>query len=148
MKNYFVKTDRGIVIQEKPNNWVKPENNNDFEQFTPEMEAFYTLNPTASIQEIRNCLLTVIDLEEYKLQKIEELSNLSITTSYSLLTLEQRENLDCNLLDLPYTQTQRTNLNTACRTEYYRVKTLIEIATTVEEVDLAFNSNNYSNILL
>ena len=148
MKNYFVTTDRGIVIQEKPNNWVKPENNNDFEQFTPEMEAFYTLNPTASINEIRNCALNVINLEEYKAQKIEELSNLSKSTGFSLLTLEQRENLDCNLPNLSYTQEQRINLNKNCRDEFYRVKELIEAATTKSEADEAFNSNNYANITI
>ena len=147
MNYYFVKTDRGEVIQEKLET-INCEMFTDFTELTGEQKTFYLTNPTASIQEIKNCALNVVSLEDYKAQKIEELSQLSKDTSYKLLTIEQRENLDCELPNLPYTQEQRIALNLNCRNEFYRVKTLILEATTIEGVDFAFNSNNYFNITL
>ena len=147
MNYYFVRTDRGEVIQEKLET-INCEMFTDFTKLTAKQVTFYKANPTASIQEIKNCALNVISLEDYKAQKIEELSQLSKDTSYKLLTLEQRENLDCGLPDLPYTQEQRIALNQNCRTEFYRVKELILAATTIQEVNLAFNSNIYNQITL
>lgn len=111
---------------------------------------FYITNPSASILEIKNCVLNVIEikLDDYKYKKIQELSDLSIQTSYSLMTTEQRENLDCGLPNLTYTQAQRVQLNYDCRVEFYRVKSLIEDAITLEEVDIAFDSNIYNKITL
>jgi len=147
MNYYFVKTDRGEVIQERTET-INCEMFTDFTEFTTEQVTFYKANPTASLREIKNCALNVVNLEDYKAQKIAELSQLSIDISYTLLTREQRENLDCGLPDLPYTQEQRVSLNLNCRNEFYLVKTLIEEATSIEGVDFAFNSNNYNQITL
>ena len=147
MNYYFVKTDRGEVIQEKLET-INCEMFTDFTELTGEQKTFYLTNPTASIQEIKNCALNIVTLEDYKAQRIEELSQLSKDTSYKLLTIEQRENLDCELPNLPYTQEQRIALNSNCRTEFYRVKNLIESATTIQEVDSAYNSNIYNQITL
>jgi len=147
MNYYFVKTDRGEVIQERTET-INCEMFTDFTKLTAKQVTFYKANPTASLQEIKNCALNVVNLEDYKVKKIEELSQLSIDTGYTLLTREQRENLDCGLPDLPYTQEQRIALNLNCRNEFYRVKTLILEATTIEGVDFAFNSNNYNQITL
>ena len=147
MNYYFVRTDRGEVIQEKLET-INCAMFTDFTKLTAKQVTFYKANPTAAIQEIKNCSLNVISLEDYKAQKNEELSQLSKDTSYKLLTLEQRDNLDCGLPDLLYTQEQRIALNSNCRTEFYRVKELILAATTIQEVDLAFNSNIYNQITL
>jgi len=147
MNYYFVKTDRGEIVQERTET-INCEMFTDFTKLTAKQITFYKANPTASLREIKNCALNVVSLEDYKAQKIAELSQLSIDISYTLLTREQRENLDCGLPDLPYTQEQRITLNLNCRNEFYLVKTLIEEATTIQEVDNAFNSNNYSNITL
>lgn len=147
MNYYFVKTDRGEVIQEWKNK-VDCNQFSDFTELTTEQKTFYLTNPTATLSEVKNCALNVISLEDYKATNIAELSQLSKDTSYTLLTIEQRENLDCKLPNLPYTQEQRIALNSNCRTEFYRVKELILAATTIQEVDSAFNSNIYNQITL
>ena len=147
MNYYFVKTDRGEVIQERTET-INCEMFTDFTKLTAKQVTFYKSNPTASLQEIKNCALNIINLEDYKAQKIAELSQLSIDTGYTLLTREQRENIDCELPNLPYTQEQRIALNSNCRTEFYRVKNLIESASTIQEVDSAYNSNIYNQITL
>ena len=119
-----------------------------FVKLSTEQNAFFETNPGASVQEVEACALNTISLEDYQASKIDELSALSLSRGYELLSQHQRDNIYSNVEGLPYTLSQLTKLNTDCRTEFYRVKALIEAATTLEEVDAAFNSNNYANITI
>ena len=127
---------------------TSPDLQTPFRKLSNEQNSFFESNPTASAQEIEACALNTISLEDYIASKINELSALSLSTSYNLIPEYQRDNLLSGVEGLPYTLIQLKQLNTDCRVEFYRVKALIEAATTIQEVDTAFNLNNYSTITL
>ena len=133
----------GKIVTSQRANLTEP-----FVKLSTEQNAFFEANPTASVQEVEACTLNTVSLEDYKSSKIAELSALSLSRGYELLSQHQRDNLLSGVEGLPYTLAQLKQLNTDCRTEFYRVKALIEAATTIQEADEAFNSNNYANITI
>jgi len=128
-------------------------NNLVFERLTEGMVVFFLQNPTASVLEIKNRQLTVapvIDVEEYRMKKINDLHNLSLSTSNAVVagwqitdaflpdvyTIEKKEEIIA----------KAASIAKQCIAEYTRVEALILAAGTIEDIDAAFNSNTYSEM--
>jgi hypothetical protein len=146
MNYYFVRTDRGEVIQEKLET-INCAMFTDFTKLTAKQVTFYKANPTASIQEIKNCALNVVSLEDYKAQKIDELDNLSWEHGFSIISERIRNNI-FSITNYKISKAQLEQFDIAHREEFHRIEGLIQAATTIQEVDSAFNSNIYNQITL
>lgn len=134
--------------------------------------SFYQIHPDAKAHEVIQGYMDVdapkanIPIAEYKLQKVRELDELSLNTAGKLSPAYKRENVaislelltlkktDPTISQVPlYTNSQCKEIIThanriaeMCRNERYRILSLIEAAKTIEEVDVAFNNNNYFKI--
>lgn len=128
--------------------------NSAFEKLSDDMITFYLANLTASKTEIQNCQLTqiketVIDVEEYRTKKLKTLENLSLSTSNSKLPGWKITNAVIDAYDSEKKTTvllRAQTLAQTCIAEYDRVAALINAAETVEEIDTAFNQNNYATM--
>jgi len=165
METYYYLTTKSAfsTTVPKPDYFVA----DDIVEMTEEQREFYIANPTASVDEIRECKLVEMmsytpSLEEYKNMMLEELNTLSILTSVKLIPEHRRANaiMTLSLLNLNsqhntiYNRTfaeeilnEANRIDSLCREEYYRVNELIENAVTNEEVDKAFNSNQYNTFI-
>lgn len=127
-------------------------NNLVFERLTEGMVVFFLQNPTASVLEIKNRQLTVapvIDVEEYRTKKINDLHNLSLSTSNAVVAGWQITDAFLGVYDSAKneaTLTKAADIATRCIAEYTRVEALILAAGTIEDIDAAFNSNTYSEM--
>ena len=131
-------------------------NNRTFEELTENEVLFYSQNQAASVVEIKNCQLlvapvdSVVDIEYYRAKKLDELHQLSLSTSNAVVAGWQ---ITDALLPGVYdaakkeaTLTKAADIANQCIAEYYRVETLILAAETIEDIDTAFNSNTYSEM--
>ncbi len=100
----------------------------------------------------------VVPLEDYKKIKLQELDNLSLETAGALSPAYQRQNAEVSIgllslkpsaetvYDAEKSLTILENANRVavmCRAESLRIAGLIQQAETNEEVDTAYNSNQY-----
>lgn len=127
-------------------------NNRTFEELTENEVLFYSQNQAASVVEIKNCQLLVapvIDVEEYRMKKINDLHNLSLSTSNAVVAGWQITDAFLGVYDSAKneaTLTKAADIATRCIAEYTRVEALILAAGTIEDIDAAFNSNTYSEM--
>lgn len=128
-------------------------NNRTFEELTENEVLFYSQNQAASVVEIKNCQLLVapvVDIEEYRINKINELHNLSLSTSNSVVPgWKITDAFLTGVYDTAKkeaTLTKAANIANQCIAEYARVEAFILAAETIEDIDTAFNSNTYSEM--
>ncbi len=110
----------------------------DYEQLTTEQSNFYEDNLTATIEEIRLARLAVPyqpTLAEAKLNKIVYFSELAFELRLQILPEYKLINASLGIYDEAETLAITTIVN-EFRTEYYRLKALVEACSTVEEVGL------------
>jgi hypothetical protein len=120
-----------------------------FEKLNENQLEFLAENPQANYDEVMNLQLkqiTPIAVEEYKLIKIEELSQISLNMINSIISDYQIK----NALTGVYDEDKSAQIiekyrvaGTAFRDEFYRVSDLINSAETIDSVDIAFNSKNF-----
>lgn len=142
----------------------------EFTPMTEEQIARYVGNETADPYHIRDGFPVVeppiepdpIPLEEYKAMKVAELDTLSLTTAGELcptwkllnsqiskMFFAINDTTEGGIYDLErsnYEINRANNVARACKCESERVYSVIQVATTNEEVDLAFNSNTFEQI--
>ena len=130
-------------------------NNRTFEELTENEVLFYSQNQAASVVEIKNCQLlvapvdSVVDIEYYRAKKLDELHQLSLSTSNAVVAGWQITDAFLGVYDSAKkeaTLTKAADIATRCINEYYRVETLILAAETVGEIDTAFDNNTYSEM--
>lgn len=165
-KYYFGDNDR---IWEVDSSVTFPSN---IEELNEAQIAYFLSTPNVSFWQVKNYKKEVdtpfvFDLGKYKEYKIMELDNLSLTTVGGLSPSYKRENavmslqlLSLGVNDIEFTQSpiytkeeciniisDANRIANLCREERYRIFDKIEKAQTKEEVDAAFSSNNYSEII-
>jgi hypothetical protein len=121
----------------------------NYQKLTSEQVDFYLANLTASINEVLNLTLnqpTLFILADYKEQRINELSNLSIEIRQSFLPDYKIQNA---LLAIDGYENKSLIYAEICdkyRKEFYRVKDLITSRMKQNTVDDAFNTNTFENL--
>ena len=121
-----------------------------FVLLTAKQRNFYKKYPAASLQEVLSGELYVHptpSLDGYKANKIAEMSELSKTTALQKYPQYVRDNIFLGVYD--DTEAQLTAMRTyfiAMRKEFYRVKELIDIAVSVEELDEICTGQNFMNL--
>lgn len=149
MKHYFNTSNWKIV--RTASETVPP----FFKEFTEEQEEFILLHPEASYFEIQNTELISdrpFNMEQYKLDKINELSELSLLRIREIIP----EYRVTNALAGIYTEETQPKKNeilekyniigTKLRQEFYRLKQLITHAIDKEEIDHIYLTHKFNEI--
>jgi len=136
-----------------------------FTELTEEQETFYLDNKTETVIptviEVKNLTMNVVNavtLEQYKANVLSILSDKSLQRSEELIPSYQITNCVLSIQAITnsetpiYTNTQidtimseANRIGGLCRTEYYRLKALIQAATNIEEVSNI--EDNFSTII-
>lgn len=126
----------------------------NFKEMTDEQREFYLANPTTSVMEVWNCELIppyvppTPDVEEYKVNKINELENacygsIKITSLEYAMAMDKVHNVTA---DSYYTLIQATQVLKDFRSQSKHAmevlsayKPQIEVATTIDAIDVIYN---------
>ena len=111
---------------------------------------FYEEHPKASVQEVLNCELNkpyVPPLDKYKELKVAVMSELSKATALQKYPQYVRDNIFAGVYDDTDKRAKAMqDYFVKMRDEFYRLKALIENATSIEEVDEICNDNNFDTL--
>lgn len=136
--------------------------NPSFIPLTAEQSDFLAAHPDASVHEVRHCTLASAHtmqappLEEYKSEKIKEMSDYSLATLGKHVSMYQFANayISLNGGSIYDTETAQNHMKTyerigaICREKYYSILSAIEKAATAAEVDdiVAAGKEEYDTI--
>jgi hypothetical protein len=126
-----------------------------FKKLTTKQKKFHAEHPDAKYAEIMSCEITdapELSLEDYKKERLSILSAMSIDRSEELIPAYRLRNLISGVYD-ETTDPKSSELlgeikrvDSALRDEYYRLKSEMDAAESVEDVDGVFNGNKFFNI--
>jgi hypothetical protein len=126
------------------------------EYFTPEQEAFFEQNPTASASEVKALKMNEppvpepMDTETYRQQVLTELSDLSLRTIADLYPQYKVNNALLKIYDDEKSVEILEGVkkySLLCRNEYFRLETLINEAEDIASIDEIKVSNQYAVIV-
>lgn len=126
-----------------------------FLKLTTKQKTFLSKNPEASYFEVMNCAISVapeINLDQYKAEKIAMLSQMSLSRSEELIPSYRVRNLISGVYSEFTTPTASSvrleiqRVDTALRNEFYRLKSAVEAAETVQGVDEIVGANKFGEI--
>lgn len=126
-----------------------------YRELTTEQKEFYLANPTSSVQEVVNCLLTPTnepttpDVQDYAAQKVKELKD-ACYASVKISTLEYaaaEDKVNNITADSYYSLIQANQVLNDFRTQSKKALTVkntytpqIEAASTIEAIDTIYNT--------
>ena len=120
----------------------------DYTVLTKEQTDFYYANPGASASEVMNCQLIVPyvpTLEESIKFKVDAFSREAFESRERILPEYKITNGALGIYDADMTEQIRNTVN-SFRNEFYRLKTLCEACTSIEELNAVHN--NYGSITI
>jgi len=160
---FYLNTRTGTVLKVNPKSGADLSENSLFIKLTKKQADFYFACIAEGFKPSKDEILAAKrseifrpQLEQYKTGRVSELDMLSLQTFDDLIPAIWRENARNSLLvdsnaETIYTRERAIEIieksnkvGAKLRKEFHRIKKLIKKATSIEEVDIAFNSNQYS----